>query len=163
MIQITIKRNNVVTNGPANFETQELADNWLSGCLSKGKFGKHERWVLDNEEDTSNYLEFEDRELEPAYTREIPAVVDESGNEIEPARIEEIPANIKRFYKLAAEYEIIKEDVIPSYSELRVIEYQKIDKMKMEAIIEHFEGRPEKMTSYLELRAAIKIQYPKPA
>ena len=119
MIQITIKRSGIVTNGPAKFETLELADEWLTGCLTKNKFGLPER-------------------LE----------VDESG---EPTGI-----------ILPAEFEVIQEIVEPSYVELRLKEYIKIDTMKMEAIIEHFEGRPEKMAAYLNLRAAIKLSYPKP-
>lgn len=55
------------------------------------------------------------------------------------------------------------EPYVAPYTELRLDAYRQsitVDEL-MEALFEHFEGRPEKMQALQERRAAIKAQYPK--
>ena len=45
MLQITIKRNGTITNGPVSFESQELLDSWYATHVES--FGEHEAIIED--------------------------------------------------------------------------------------------------------------------
>ena len=165
MKKISIHRKGVLTN-QASFESEEKANEWLNSCLAKEKFGLPERLKAKEEcssEELASSLETEIRELRPETTVEHPAELDEEGNETKPASVEVIPAVTKVFHKLPAEFIVTIEDVVPHYTELRAKEFAKLDKMKEEATIEYLaEGRTEKLEQYKQLRAEIKLLYPKP-
>lgn len=83
-------------DGSSGLKKGEI-DVWLSFLLASSYFGKPERWVTQEQEDISNAIETRQVEVTPA-------VVDEQGQVIEPAVF-------ATEYKLAAEYQIVVEDI----------------------------------------------------
>lgn len=94
MIQITIKKQGKITNGPVIFETQELADAWLAKEVENKSFGKNDRWV--REERLS-----EEEKLESTAQRKV--VVVEASEDVEEISYQE--------YFMPKKYEVIVEDI----------------------------------------------------
>jgi hypothetical protein len=111
---------------------------WLESCLAKNKFGLPERVVkLEKDDDHSACL---------GCIRS----KDNEGNDI-------------LLHKLAAQYKVIIEEVIPTYAELRRPEYAKrIDPKFQEAQMDNLMGKPEKLRVLIEEYKKIKQEFPKP-
>jgi len=139
MKRIQILKNSIVTN-QADFDTNEEAQSWLSSCLAKNKFGLTERWVKESEcsaEDLAASLE--NRLVEPEF--------EESYTE----------------HRLPTEFEVVEEEIFPSYSELRKAQYIiQIDPFFIEAYTDEQDGDTSKMIALLERKQAIKLEFPKP-
>lgn len=69
----------------------------------------------------------------------------------------------KIYYLLPAEYEIIIEELITSYTELRIKEYQEqIDPFFHNAVMDFMMGKPAKSEELIKKYNEIKSKYPKP-
>lgn len=112
MIQINIKKNDIVTNS-ATFDSQELADQWLAQEIANCSFGKPECWVTEDKEDVSNALESREVILREAEA----AIIDPETNEvISEAR----DAVVIIEYRLAATYTVETVDITAQVEQERV-------------------------------------------
>lgn len=117
MKRIKVVKNGAVTN-QAEFEDPTK---WLEKHITKNTFGKPERWVTADQEDVTQAIETRQVEVTPA-------VVDEQGQVIEPAVF-------VTEYKLAAEFEIVVEDLTQEIEEEnRKKELKKALRQKMKAL-----------------------------
>lgn len=112
MLKIVIKNTqNEVTNA-ATFETEELANAWLSQEIANCSFGKPERWVTEDKEDVSNALESREVILREAEA----LIIDPDTNKVilssDPVVIIE--------YRLAATYTVEIVDVTAQVEQERV-------------------------------------------
>lgn len=94
MIQITIKKQGKLSNGPVLFETQELADAWLAQEIENKSFGKNDRWIHEKR------LSEEER-LESTAQRRV--VVVEASEDVEEVSYQE--------YFIPKKYEVLVEDI----------------------------------------------------
>jgi len=80
-----------------------------------------------------------------------------AGDKITEWPYEEAQPSKAEILKIVKEYNDLND-----YKNKRRIEYPRLEVMLL-ALIEADEGRPEAMAALQELRAAIKLKYPKPA
>lgn len=148
------------------FTDQKVLDAFINLLNTQCPWGKPERWIAASrlqEGDIS--VEEETREIFPSAEREVleDEIDEETGTVLHlKGETVVVPAVLEVFHKLPAEFEVVVEDYITPYHELRRAEYVKIDEMKNEAMVELLaEGRSEKMEEYKALRAAIKLKIPR--
>ena len=124
-----------------SFETQQKLDSWKEKHIKNNTWGKPER-----EEKDSETLTQVDKDRAIKQTQ----VTDENGE-------------AQLVYTIPSEYELVQEEVVEDYKEMRRREYLKISHLLEEGTYEALiENRPEKLEEYKLLRRDIKIRYPKP-
>jgi hypothetical protein len=87
MIQITVTKSGIVSN-QAEFDSQELADAWLSNHLGMGSFGSP-RYEMQSVETSPAVLELQQVLIEAAVMEDL-EVLDEQGASFDPPQFEQV-------------------------------------------------------------------------
>lgn len=137
----------------AQFKSKVEGDAWKQEQISKGSWGKPDRWERFGKDRDGN-----ENPPKPGYTKSRQVQV-----EVQPDVFE---AFDEYFYPV--EYTIVEEDlsqdvqwVESQVAKKRASEYAKIDHLLKEALVEKELGDNSKWLEYVELRQAIKTKYPK--
>lgn len=143
MRKITIKNSKTgeVTHG-ATFETLLDAEKWKNNQIEKGSWGKPQRWQTDL---PSN-----------------PVLESDKESSLDSREYTDSFGDTYIQYLLPCEYIIEEENYQLPYYQSRSEEYQKIDHLLKEALVEKALGDNSKWNEYVSLRNSIKVKYPKP-